>query len=39
VSQVVTLDRRRLAEKLGRLPAERLPAVLDGLDLVLRGVR
>jgi len=39
VTHVVTLDRRRLAERLGRLPAARLSAVLDGLDLVMRGVR
>jgi mRNA interferase MazF len=35
VSQVVTLDRSRLTEQAGRLPATRLQAVLRGLAVVL----
>jgi mRNA interferase MazF len=35
VSQVYTLDRGCLTERLGRLPAELLAAVLAGLDVML----
>lgn len=35
VSQVVTLDRTALAERVGRLSASRLELVLAGLDVVL----
>ena len=38
VTQVSTLDRRRLTERLGAVSADRLQNVLDGLNLVLRGV-
>lgn len=35
VSQVLTLDRRVLTERTGRLPAGTLRAVLAGIDVVL----
>jgi mRNA interferase MazF len=35
VSQVVTLDRTALAERVGRLSASRLELVLAGLEVVL----
>ncbi len=35
VSQVVTLDRSVLAERVGRLPRSRLELVLAGIDIVL----
>lgn len=35
VSQVVTLDRRQLIERVGRLSKSRLEAVLSGIDVVL----
>ncbi len=35
VSQVVTLDRRMLVEKAGRLPAPLLLSVAEGLKMVL----
>lgn len=35
VSQVVTLDKRVLIERVGKLSAARLDAVLTGIDIVL----
>ena len=35
VSQVITLDKQRLTEKVGRLPAESLRDVKAGIRLVL----
>ena len=35
VSQVVSLDRDVLAERVGKLPAHLLEAVLDGIDVIL----
>ena len=35
VSQIVTLDRRVLSERTGRLPDEKLDLVLAGVDVVL----
>jgi mRNA-degrading endonuclease toxin of MazEF toxin-antitoxin module len=35
VSQVVTLDRSTLTERVGRLPAASLELVLAGIDVVL----
>jgi mRNA interferase MazF len=35
VSQIVTLDRSRLAEQVGRIGAPRLDSILAGIDLVL----
>ena len=35
VSQIVTLDRQVLSEWVGRLAAERVELVLDGVELVL----
>jgi len=35
VSQLITLDKQRLAEKVGRLPAESLRDVEAGIRLVL----
>lgn len=35
VSQIVTLDRSRLTEHVGRVGAARLEAILDGIDIVL----
>lgn len=37
VTQVVTLDRRRLVEKIGSLAPKRIAGVLKGLDLVIHG--
>ena len=34
-SQIVTLDRGVLVERAGRLPAQKLELVLDGIDVVL----
>jgi mRNA interferase MazF len=39
VGQISTFDRDRLVEKVGTLRQERVTEILDGLDLVLRGVR
>jgi mRNA interferase MazF len=39
VTQVVTLDRRRLVGKVGSVGPDRLRDVMAGLDLVLRGAR
>ena len=36
VSQLVTVDRRRLTERIGMLSNEKLQAVLAGLDLLLK---
>lgn len=38
VTQLATLDRARLVEKLGCLPGDKLQAVLDGVDLVVHGL-
>ncbi|MBM4354090.1 MAG: type II toxin-antitoxin system PemK/MazF family toxin [Deltaproteobacteria bacterium] len=38
VTQLASLDRTRLGEKLGSLSAERLRAVLGGIDLVIHGM-
>jgi mRNA interferase MazF len=35
VSQVVTLDKTLLTERVGRLPASKLELVLTGIDIVL----
>jgi mRNA interferase MazF len=35
VSQIVTLDRTLLAERIGKLPRARLDLVLSGIDVVL----
>ena len=35
VSQLVTVDRRRLVQKIGDLPGPKMQAVLDGLNLLL----
>jgi mRNA interferase MazF len=35
VSQIVTLDRQVLSERVGRVPASDLVLVLSGIDLVL----
>ena len=35
VSQIVTLDRELLTERVGRLPARQLELVLAGIDVVL----
>ena len=35
VSQLVTVDRRRLVQKIGELPGPRVQAVLEGLNLLL----
>lgn len=35
VSQVFTVSKRDLAEKIGSLPDDRVRAILDGVDLVL----
>jgi mRNA interferase MazF len=35
VSQVVTLDRASLTERIGALPAQKLQLVLAGIDIVL----
>lgn len=35
VSQIVTVDRSMLVERIGRLPATRFQLILDGIDLVL----
>lgn len=35
VSQIRALDRRRLLEHVGRLPAAKLQLILTGIDLVL----
>jgi mRNA interferase MazF len=35
VSQIVTVDRSTLTERVGRLPRAKLQAVLHGIDVVL----
>ena len=35
VSQIVALDRRCLAERVGKLPSKKLTLVLNGIDVVL----
>ena len=37
VTQVVTLDRRRLLEKIGTVSSLKRESVLAGVELVLRG--
>lgn len=39
VTQLLTLDRARLSRRIGAVSADRLQAVLDGINLVLKGVR
>src|SRR5262245_28125649 len=34
-SQIVTLDRQYLSERVGRLPAKKLALVMNGIDVVL----
>jgi len=38
VTQIATIDKRFLEGYIGTLPAERMRAILQGLDLVLHGV-
>lgn len=35
VSQIVTLDKELLVERTGKLPAQKLELILDGIDVVL----
>jgi mRNA interferase MazF len=35
VSQVITLDRGVLGDRVGRLPRSKLEAILEGVDIVL----
>ena len=35
VSQIITVDRNTLTERVGKLPAARLQLILAGIDLVL----
>jgi len=35
VSQIVTLDKRLLTERVGRLPQSKLRLILSGIDIVL----
>ena len=35
VSQIATLDRQSLGERIGRVPANKLERILDGINLVL----
>ena len=35
ISQIFTVDKSRLRDRIGRVPAERLRAVLDGIVLLL----
>lgn len=35
VSQIVTIDRRQLTERAGRLPRRQMEAVFSGIDLVM----
>jgi mRNA interferase MazF len=37
VSQIVTLDRSRLVDHVGRVGAPRLDSILAGIDLILGG--
>ena len=39
VSQIITLDRAFLTERVGRLPADLLEEILDGIELVLGRAR
>ena len=39
VSQVITLDRSFLTERVGRLPVDLLEEILDGIELVLGRAR
>ncbi len=39
MAHVSTFDRIRLGKKIGTLSRERVDEILDGLDLVLRGVQ
>jgi len=36
VSQIYTVDKKDLSEKIGTLSSERLQEILDGIDLVLK---
>jgi len=38
VTELATLDRNRLLEKIGTVSAEKLDAILDGVQLLLRGI-
>jgi mRNA interferase MazF len=38
VTQIVTLDREQLEEKIGSLSSRRVRQILDGIKLVLEGV-
>ncbi len=35
VSQLVTVDKRRLTERVGRIPSRQLEAIFSGIDLVM----
>lgn len=35
VSQVVTIDKRQLTERVGRLPKRQMEAVFSGIDLIM----
>lgn len=35
VSQLVTVDKRQLTERVGKIPKRQLEAILSGIDLVL----
>ena len=37
VTQIATVDRARLGERIGRLSGDRVEAVLDGMRLLLHG--
>ena len=38
VTELATLDRNRLLEKIGTVSAEKLDAILDGVQLLLRSI-
>jgi mRNA interferase MazF len=35
VSQVVTIDKRQLTERVGRLPKRQMEAIFSGIDLIM----
>ncbi|MFM7289937.1 MAG: type II toxin-antitoxin system PemK/MazF family toxin, partial [Planctomycetia bacterium] len=35
VSQLVTLDKRQLTERVGKIPKRQIEAIFSGIDLVL----
>jgi len=35
VSQVATIDKRQLTERVGRLPKRQMEAVFSGIDLIM----